>query len=84
LKVPIVPVALEGFYQSWPRGKKFQGFKKLQVAIGDPIYPPQRFDNAEAAYTQLTAEVRARVVEMWEKLRGQQPAESEGRAEGAD
>ncbi len=71
LQVPIVPVALEGFYQSWPRAQKFQGFKKLKVAIGDPIYPPQRVDNAEATYTQLNAELRARVVKMWEKLRGE-------------
>jgi long-chain acyl-CoA synthetase len=74
VQVPIVPVALEGFYQSWPRGKKFQGFKKLKVAIGDPIYPPKLTGNPEATYTQLNAEVRARVVEMWEKLR-ERPAE---------
>ncbi|MGH8632087.1 MAG: lysophospholipid acyltransferase family protein, partial [Burkholderiales bacterium] len=83
LQVPIVPVALEGFHQSWPRGKKFQGFKKLRLMFGDPIQPPQV--GSDAAYTQLTAEVRARVVEMWEKLRGEhQPAESKERAEAAD
>ncbi len=86
MQVPIVPVALEGFYQSWPRAQKFQGFKKLKVAIGDPIYPPERFDNAEATYTRLNAELRARVVEMWEKLRAEprEPAETEVHAEAAD
>ncbi len=85
LKVPIVPVALEGFYQSWPRAQKFQGFKKLKVAIGDPIYPPDRIENPEATYTQLNAELRARVVEMWEKLRGKPgEAQAEVHAEAAD
>jgi long-chain acyl-CoA synthetase len=82
-QIPIVPVAIEGFHQSWPRGKSFQGFKKLQVMIGDPIQPPKV--GSEAAYSQLTAEVRARVLEMWEKLRGENsPAESEPHAEAAD
>ncbi|MCI0402066.1 MAG: AMP-binding protein, partial [Acidobacteria bacterium] len=86
LQVPIVPVALEGFYQSWPRGKKFQGFKKLKVMIGDPIHPPKTVDNPEAVYTQLTAEVRERVVEMWEKLRGEpaQASQDHPPAEAAD
>jgi len=82
-QVPIVPVAIEGFHQSWPRGKSFQGFKKLQVMIGDPINPPKV--GTEAAYAQLTAEVRARVVEMWEKLRGDDNlAESDVRTQAAD
>ncbi len=86
VQVPIVPVALDGFYQSWPRAQRFQGFKKLKVAIGDPVYPPKLTDNAEAAYTQLTAEVRARVVEMWEKLHGipTESAEADVHAEAAD
>jgi 1-acyl-sn-glycerol-3-phosphate acyltransferase len=85
LQVPIVPVALEGFHQSWPRGKSFLGFKKLQVMFGDPIPPPKAGDNPEATYKQLTAEVRAQVVEMWETLRGEhRSADSEPRAEAAD
>ena len=68
LGVPIVPVAMEGFYESWPRGKGFQKFSRLKIEFGDPIPPPRNFDNPEAATDQLNSELRARVVEMWERL----------------
>jgi long-chain acyl-CoA synthetase len=69
LQVPIVPVAIEGFYEAWPRDKRFQGFTPLKMAIGDPILPPPESDASEAAYEKLTAGLKARVVEMWEELR---------------
>jgi hypothetical protein len=65
LKVPIYPVAMEGFFEAWPRGKGFQKFTRLQIAFGDPIYPPQSVDNPEAEYERLTAELKSRVMEMW-------------------
>jgi long-chain acyl-CoA synthetase len=69
-QVPIVPVAIEGFYEVWPRGKKFfQKFAPVQVRFGDPIYPPPESEASEAVYEHLTAELRARVVAMWEELR---------------
>ena len=69
LGVPIVPVALDGFYEAWPRGKYFfQKLTPLRMAFGDPIYPPKSSAPDEADYTQLTAELKQRVVEMWEKL----------------
>jgi long-chain acyl-CoA synthetase len=70
LNVPIVPVAQEGFFDAWPRGRGFQKFAPLRIRIGDPIYP----DPAEApvaAYERLTSELRQRVVAMWEELRAQ-------------
>jgi 1-acyl-sn-glycerol-3-phosphate acyltransferase len=69
LQAPIVPVAIEGFYEAWPRGKKFfQKFARLKITFGDPISPPPESAASEKAYEQLTAELRARVVEMWEQL----------------
>jgi long-chain acyl-CoA synthetase len=73
MQVPIVPVAIEGFYEAWPRNKPFQGFTPLKIVIGDPILPPPESAASEAAYEKLTAELRARVVEMWEELRTQHP-----------
>jgi hypothetical protein len=61
-------VALDGFFQAWPRGKGFQKFTRLKIAYGDPIYPPERTDNPEAVYDRLTAELKARVMEMWNRL----------------
>ncbi len=69
LQVPIVPVAIEGFHDAWPRGKAFQGFMPLKMKFGDPIYPPPESEGSEAAYEKLTAEVKARIVGMWEELR---------------
>ena len=68
LQVPIVPVAIEGFYDAWPRNKPFQNFAPLKIAIGDPIVPPPESDASEAAYEKLTAELKERVAAMWEEL----------------
>ncbi|MGA7171594.1 MAG: lysophospholipid acyltransferase family protein, partial [Candidatus Sulfotelmatobacter sp.] len=69
MQVPIVPVAIEGFYKAWPRNKAFQGFTPLKMVFGDPIIPPSESDASEAAYEKLTAHLKAKVVEMWEELR---------------
>jgi long-chain acyl-CoA synthetase len=69
LQVPIVPVAIEGFHEAWPRGKSFQKFVPLEIEFGNPIYPPPESDVSEAAYEKLTAELKSRVVKMWKGLR---------------
>jgi long-chain acyl-CoA synthetase len=68
MQAPIVPVAIDGFYQAWPRNRPFQGFAPLSITFGDPIIPPPESEASEAAYEKLTAELRARVVKMWEGL----------------
>ena len=68
LRVPIVPVAMDGFYEVWPRGKKYQGPHPLRIAFGDPLFPPNGVQPGEAAYTALTAELKSRIMEMWERL----------------
>jgi len=69
LQVPIVPVAIEGFHAVWPRGKGPQKFSQLKIKIGDPITPPPEAAASEETYAKLTADLKARVVEMWESLR---------------
>jgi long-chain acyl-CoA synthetase len=68
MQVPIVPVAIDGFYDAWPRNSPFQKFAPLKIVFGDPIVPPPENEASEAAYEKLTAELKARVVEMWEKV----------------
>jgi hypothetical protein len=63
-------VAIEGFYEAWPRNKPFQGFKPLKMVFGDPILPPPQSEASEAAYEKLTAELKTKVVTMWEQLAG--------------
>ena len=69
LQVPIVPVAIEGFYEAWPRNKSFQGFKPVKIVFGAPIIPPPESEASEETYEKLTGELKSRVVEMWEGLR---------------
>ncbi|HKV79480.1 MAG TPA: lysophospholipid acyltransferase family protein, partial [Candidatus Sulfotelmatobacter sp.] len=69
LQVPIVPIAIEGFYEAWPRNQPFQGFKPLKIVFGDPIMPPPENEASEEAYEKLTAELKSRVVTMWQGLR---------------
>jgi long-chain acyl-CoA synthetase len=82
LQVPIVPVAIEGFYQAWPRNQNFRGFAPLRMVIGDPISPPPESEASEAAYEKLTADLKARIVEMWEKLRKPSDADDSGTRAG--
>jgi long-chain acyl-CoA synthetase len=69
LQVPIVPVAIEGFHQAWPRGKPFQKFAPLRMTFGDTIHPPVEAEASEAAYEKLSTELKKRIVAMWEQLR---------------
>jgi long-chain acyl-CoA synthetase len=69
LQVPIVPVAIEGFYEAWPRNKPFQKFAPLRMMIGDPILPPPESDASEEAYEKLTATLKGTIVGMWNGLR---------------
>jgi long-chain acyl-CoA synthetase len=69
-KCPVVPVALEGFFEAWPRGEKFRGLSKLKVRFLEPVYPPALGSNPESQYTEMTAKIRNRVVEAYEELRG--------------
>ena len=70
MQVPIVPVAIEGFYDAWPRNGAFHGFKPLKMIFGDPIYPPPESEASEQTYEKLTADLKARIVGMWHGLRG--------------
>ncbi len=76
-QAPIVPIAIEGFYEFWPRHEKFPKFTDLQLAFGKPIQPPPLSEASEAAYEQLTSELKARVVAMWQELRDKELREKE-------
>jgi long-chain acyl-CoA synthetase len=76
-QAPIVPIAIEGFYEFWPRHKKFPKFGDLQLVFGKPIQPPPLSEASEAAYEQLTSELKTRVVAMWQELRLKESREKE-------
>jgi long-chain acyl-CoA synthetase len=74
LQVPIVPLAIEGFYDSWPRGQPFRKFSPLRMRFGKPMLPPPEAEASEEAYARLTAELKATVVAMWEEVREARPS----------
>ncbi|MGD0415283.1 MAG: AMP-binding protein [Terriglobales bacterium] len=81
-QAPIVPIAIEGFYEAWPRHKKFPTFPNpkstgLQLVFGKPIQPPPVNEASEAAYERLTSELKSRVVTMWQELRKEELREKE-------
>jgi long-chain acyl-CoA synthetase len=69
LQVPIIPIAIDGIYDSWPRGRPFQKFAPIKIRIGEPMLPPPESEASEEAYAKFTAELKARVVGMWERLK---------------
>ena len=68
LQVPIVPVAIEGFYEAWPRNQTFQGFTPLKMVFGDPIYAAAGIRGIRSSLRKLTAELKSvAIVAMWEE-----------------
>jgi len=72
-QTPIVPVAIDGFYEAWPRHKKYPKLVPLRLAIGKPITPPPRSDANETSYERLTAELKSTIATMWEHWRKRNP-----------
>jgi long-chain acyl-CoA synthetase len=85
LKVPVVPVALDGVFDVWPRGRGFRwamlwpwGDARIVMRFGPPLSPPAplpagaSFSQAEAHYSAAAESLRGAVLEMWQTLR--QPA----------
>jgi 1-acyl-sn-glycerol-3-phosphate acyltransferase len=67
-KAAILPVAIEGAYEAYPRWRKFPGRGRIRVHYGKPILPSEYADYDEQA---LLAEVERRVRECQAKLRRQ-------------
>jgi long-chain acyl-CoA synthetase len=76
-QAPIVPVAIEGFYEVWPRHKKWPKTGNLRLVFGKPIVPPPVSGANEAAYEKLTTELKERVVGMWQELRREEGKSTE-------
>lgn len=77
LRVPIVPVALHGIYEVWPRGRRPQGLFPVHIRIAPPLEPPSARpspEDAERLYAEHTARLRNAVVEMFDDLRGRRLA----------
>lgn len=76
-KAPIVPVALDGIFEVWPRGRSFQWARlipgsgsRITVRFGQPMPPPNElpsavtFSQAEAHYSAAADRLRTQVSAM--------------------
>jgi 1-acyl-sn-glycerol-3-phosphate acyltransferase len=70
LHVPIVPVAIKGVYELWPRGRSFNwrllrpwSRHRVRIAIGEPMLFAENAD-----YNETAAALRERVYDMWQVL----------------
>ena len=68
MKLPIVPVVIEGPYRIWPRGRGFQGFAPVTIAFLPPLVPP-----TEGSITDATSFDRA-TIRLNEELQGRMEA----------
>lgn len=75
LGVPILPVAIDGAFDAWPRGRPPQRLARVRLRFGAPLAAPPRAAadvaraEAESAYMQRTDELRRSVVQMVEELK---------------
>jgi long-chain acyl-CoA synthetase len=70
LRVPIVPVAIKGVFELWPRGRGFNwrllrpwSRHTVRIAIGEPMSFAE-----DADYNETASRLRERVEEMWARL----------------
>ncbi len=76
LKLPIVPVALDGTYRIWPRYSWRFHLARISITFGKPIDPQEVTAGAtgEAAYEKLTEVLQQRIRQMLETMRGSKAA----------
>ena len=58
-RVPLIPVAIDGAYQAWPRTARLPWLSRVAVVIGEPISPEQV---AELPDEDLLAELEQRIL----------------------
>lgn len=57
-RVPLVPVAIEGAFQSWPRKQRLPRMEVIELQFGEPLWPDEiaQFDDR-----QLVVEMQRRI-----------------------
>jgi 1-acyl-sn-glycerol-3-phosphate acyltransferase len=65
-RVPVVPVAVDGAFAAWPRGRRLPRCGRVRVAYGEPLMTES---SQKSACLEFAAEVRRRVATLLEELR---------------
>jgi 1-acyl-sn-glycerol-3-phosphate acyltransferase len=70
LKLPIIPVALDGAFRVWPRHSWRFRLAKIRIHFGQPILPEEiTASDDETAYDQLTTTLRQRIQHLLDDMR---------------
>ncbi|CAA9425394.1 MAG: Long-chain-fatty-acid--CoA ligase [uncultured Pyrinomonadaceae bacterium] len=75
LDVPVVPVALDGFYRVWGRSSGKINFSKTQIRYGKPFLPREIISaemTDEAQYAAVTAHLKSEIERMLGEMRSNQ------------
>jgi 1-acyl-sn-glycerol-3-phosphate acyltransferase len=72
LKLPIVPVALDGTYRIWPRYSWRFHLARISISFGRPIDPQEVTAGAtgELSYEKLTDVLQQRIQQLLDDMRG--------------
>jgi len=73
LDLPIVPVALDGAYRIWPRRSWRFRLAKVRISFGEPIDVRSVISgetDKELAYENVTVELKQRIQQMLDEMRG--------------
>jgi 1-acyl-sn-glycerol-3-phosphate acyltransferase len=65
-RAPIVPVAIDGAFEAWPRGQRLPRSGRVRVAYGQPVEP---LGSGKEACVATAREVHRRVVALLDGLR---------------
>jgi long-chain acyl-CoA synthetase len=76
LKLPIVPIALDGPYRIWPRNSWRLRLAKIKIRFGKPIDVQEIISNEtdkEIAYEKVTTVLQQRIQQLLDEMRGANP-----------
>ena len=74
LDLPVVPVALDGFYKVWGRSSNKISLSKVKIRYGTPFYPREVITanmDDEAKYQAVTAHLQATIARMIDEMRAE-------------
>jgi len=72
ISVPVIPVAIDGSFQAWPKGRRMFHGGRIHVMFGKPMY----FEKMKA--DEILASLQQRMCELFEQVRRVREADDMG------
>jgi len=73
LGLPIIPVGIEGAFESWPRGKMWPRPGAMRVRFGPALPPGDQAADASVAYQAVTADLEGRLRQLDAEITAPRP-----------